>query len=288
MLSLKHIDELWVRIMNDEIIKEYELSNIVFLCKSNYGIIYKCLSNIYGDVVIKINMDKENFENSCKYYDSFKGLPLCELYSYNRMNQIQVLKYIKGEKLCDIDDFEKRIKLGYNYLKKWEQNLKIIDDNKLSFETKTYEMLAYLKSSELSEKARNLLVDFDDVARNFFNKYNNSYLLHGDLHHDNMLYDGQQIIAIDLSPLKASFSIEVAKFIENELFQNVDEIDEKLNYILNIFNFDIISKEELLEGLFVDSCFRTFDSYVEGREDANLEQGIDMNQRILKYVQRRR
>ena len=288
MLNLKYIDELWVIIMNDEIIEEYELSNIVLLCKSNYGIIYKCLSNIYGDVVIKINMDRKNFENSCKYYNSFKGLPLCDLYAYNHMNQVQFLKYINGKTLFDIDDFEKRVKLCYNYLKNWEHNLKIVDDNELSFETKTYDMLAHLKSSELSEKARNLLVDFDEAARNFFNKYNNCYLLHGDLHHDNMLYDGQQIIAIDLSPLKASFSIEIAKFIENELFQNVDEIDEKLNYILNIFNFDIITKEELLEGLFVDSCFRTFDSYLEGREDADLEHGINMNQRILKYIQKRR
>ena len=148
-------------------------------------------------------------------------------------------------------------------------------------------MIDSLKNMSLSSKVIKLVTEFEKRAKHFFKTYNNSYLLHGDLHHYNMLYDGKTVTAIDLSPRQASFAIEIAKFIENELFNNIDNIFQTLNTFLLIYKFEIISCDELLEGLFIDSCYRTFDTFIENKCVSELEKGIYMNYEILKFMESR-
>ena len=93
--------------------------------------------------------------------------------------------------------------------------------------------------------------------------------------------------ATDLIDRQASFAIEIAKFIENELFNNIGNIFQILNAFLLIYKFEIISCDELLEGLFIDSCYRTFDTFIENKDVSELEKGIYMNYEILKFMESR-
>lgn len=274
--------------MNKQIINEYKLKNIELECKSNYGIIYKAISREYGKVIVKINLDKKNYYDSCTYYNFFRNMSLCKMYENNNKYSVQVLEYIAGNNLFTISDFMKRINLGYNYFYTWSKQLRMINNtNDISFENKVYTIIYRLKHMILPEEAIELVKKFENKSNHFFQNYNNLYLLHGDLHQYNMLYDGEKITAIDLSPQQASFSIEIAKFIENELFRNINNIFQILNTFLLVFKFDVINDDELLEGLFIDSCYRTFDSFIENENKSEFEKGLFMNNQILKYIERR-
>ena len=55
-----------------QILKDYNLKNITLKCKSNYGIIYEAISEDYNKLIVKVNFDKKNYHDSCKYYTYFK------------------------------------------------------------------------------------------------------------------------------------------------------------------------------------------------------------------------
>lgn len=274
--------------MDKQILKDYNLKNITLKCKSNYGIIYEAISEDYNKLIVKINFDKKNYHDSCKYYTYFKNMKLCKMYENDDKNNIQLLEYINGDNLFCISDFNKRIKIGYDYFYNWSTKIITINnDNDISFENQVNVMIDNLKNMSLSSKVIKLVTEFEKKAKHFFQTYNNSYLLHGDLHHYNMLYDGKTVTAIDLSPRQASFAIEIAKFIENELYNNIGNIFQILNTFLLIYKFEIISCDELLEGLFIDSCYRTFDTFIENKDVSELEKGIYMNYEILKFMESR-
>lgn len=274
--------------MNEKIINKYQLKNVELFCRSNYGIIYKAISEKYCNVIIKENHDNKNYFDSCKYYNKFYNMPLCKMYDRDDKFHIQILEFIKGNHLFDeVIDFNERINIGYNYFRNCKKHLVEIDDEEISFEKAVNNMIENLKTLTLPDNNSRLIKEFELKSNHFFKTYNNSYLIHGDLHHDNMLYCNGKIVAIDLSPRQASFAIEVAKFIENELFNQIEKTSQILDNILSLYKFHSIEEDELLEGLFIDSCYRTFDSFLEEREDANFEKGINMNEQILKYLERR-
>ena len=273
--------------MNKLFLKKYKIKDFNLFCKSNYGVLYKATSEIYGPVIIKANKDSENYKNSCKYYNMFNNLPLCKMYAHYDKEQIQVLEFINGNKLFDIKEFNLRLRISYNYLKKWSNNLNQVEDETMLFEHKVSHIIKRINEIDLEDNIIELIDSFESMSKHFFENYNNLYLIHGDLHHDNMIYDGNDITAIDLSPEIASFAIEVAKFIENELFMDVDNINRILDKILEVFKFDIINEKELLEGLFIDSCYRTFDSLFENGKNNDFEKGIYMNKCILNYIKSR-
>lgn len=275
--------------MNSQKIEKYDLKNVELVFKSNYGIIYKGVSKKYGKIIIKKNLDKKNYYDSCKYYSAFKEMCLCKMYAINNDYNVQMFEYIAGRNLFTIPNFMERIKMGYNYFYDWSKHLKTLNNgDDISFKKMVYTMIKHLKKMTLSEDALKLMRKFETKANHFFKTYNNLYLLHGDLQHYNMLYDGKKVIAIDLSPLQASFAIEIAKFIENELFNNLNEIFQMLNAFLLVFKFEIINDDELLEGLFIDSCYRTFDSFIESGNQVEFEKGVLMNDQILEYIERRK
>ena len=150
--------------------------------------------------------------------------------------------------------------------------------------------IVFIANLFVAKKAcsENLLFNFKNHFKNFNSKYNKLYLIHGDLHYNNLIYTGNNLIAIDPSPKIASFAIEVAKFIENELYININLIEKKLDFIVKIFRFNIISEEELLEGLFIDSCRRTFDSYLKGDDEQTFIRGIKVNNKIFNYLEGRK
>lgn len=273
--------------MNNNLLEKYKITKIGLLCKSNYGLIYKAISDIYGLIIIKINKDSNNYNYSCKYYNQFDNLSLCKMYAHEDDKKLQILEFVKGNNLFSVSDFNSRIKLGYNYLHNWSNNVKHTDDEEISFEHKVINIINELDRMNLSNKATNVKKAFLSIAKDFFKKYDNTYLIHGDLHHYNLIYDGSNVVAIDLSPQVASFAIEVAKFIENELFINIENLDETLDSVLNLFKFDIISEKELLEGLFIDSCYRTFDSLIESGETLDFNKGLYMNEKIYEYIKKR-
>lgn len=258
------------------------------LYKSHNSIIYKCVTDKCEEIVIKKFLDKKYFDTSIIFYNNFPKLPLCHLYDVDNKNEIQILEYVEGVTISRIKDYKKRLKVGFEFLNSWSFCVKTMEIEELMYSKIVDNMLNECSKITLFFEAKILLNNFKKYFENFNSKYNTSYLIHGDLHYDNLIYNGKNLIAIDPSPKIASFAIEVAKLIENELFIDVNLIEEKLNQVIKIFKFDIIGEEELLEGLFIDSCRRTFDSYLRGDDEQTFIKGIKVNNEILNFLERRK
>jgi hypothetical protein len=272
--------------MNDEIVKQYQLKEIIKICIANHGILYKAISLKYGSVVVKINTDVENYFNSCRYYPLFKNLPICKLYANNDKYHIQILEYISGKNLFSIENVKERIELSFNFFKKWSENLLHIKDYTIWYQNKVCNMIQIINKICLTGDLNYLFKRFVVASKHFFAIYDNSFLLHGDLHQFNMLYD-RNIISVDLTPKIASFAIEIAKFIENELFAQQYKVGYLLDLFVKYYRFKIIDTDEILEGLFIDSCYRTFESFMENGNRNDLLKGTLINANILNYIEGR-
>ena len=99
------------------------------------------------------------------------------------------------------------------------------------------------------------------------------YVLHGDLHHNNILYDGVQAIAIDPKGIVAELEFEVIRFIMNpkpELLEQENAlaiITHRIERFSEIFGFDM---QRLWQWFFVCSvqgaCWAQEDGNVESVE----------------------
>lgn len=270
------------------LMNKFQIQKIDLLHASQNSIVYECLSNKYGKIIIKKYLDEKYFNKSNKFFNNFANLPMCHLYYVDNKNKIQVLEYIEGVTISKIKNYKKRLILGFNFLNNWASHVKTMQENELLYSGLVVEMLNECNTLNLFPEAENLLFNFKNHFKNFNSKYNKLYLIHGDLHYNNLIYTGNNLIAIDPSPKIASFAIEVAKFIENELYININLIEKKLDFIVKIFRFNIISEEELLEGLFIDSCRRTFDSYLKGDDEQTFIRGIKVNNKIFNYLEGRK
>ena len=104
--------------MDKQILKDYNLKNITLKCKSNYGIIYEAISEDYNKLIVKVNFDKKNYHDSCKYYTYFKNMKLCKMYENDDKNNI-----FNGDshislvqKTLMTDDMYKHFRSSYNEL----------------------------------------------------------------------------------------------------------------------------------------------------------------------------
>mgnify|MGYP000953069979 CR=1 FL=1 len=110
------------------------------------------------------------------------------------------------------------------------------------------------------------------------------YLIHGDLNSRNILVqDDEKMKVIDLSPIIGCIELELVRYIEDELFSNIEKFDNIIEFIIEKNDNNIFDKNRLLKLLSVDSFYRTFDSYFIGDTTEIIGKGILLSKKIFNW-----
>jgi streptomycin 6-kinase len=264
------------KIINDSIVyfsAKWQLSNLKHLAQSSFTnnhIILAYSAHYRIDVVLKI-CPSDDITNEQKTLHYFNGNGCVKLLDYDVKYGGMLLEYIKpGTILKELfpKDEINTVEIVARVIKKlhFHQNQAV---NLHEFPTIT-SWLEFLESYKGEKVPKNLLQKAKKLSDRLLATQGKLYLLHGDLHHENILRKRNSWVAIDPKGVVGELEYEVGAFIRNpvpELLQQKnpqDIIRHRVDYFSNSFGFE---KQRLIEWAFVQSvlagCWSESDYYVK-------------------------
>jgi len=244
----------------DKYIAKFNLTNLQVHEGLSINLILFAECEELGEVVLKIGLPvfDELIYRETKALEQFDGKSACKCYYNNLDDGIRILeRLIPGKTLHKVEDREERIKAFCDVA----LNL----DVKLTYDIKLPSYREILDRSikqsyeepERFKSLKELITAANSLYKEIENENLPKYLLHADLHHNNILTSGNERKAIDPHGFLGEKVLETARFIENEIEKqkmNKDNVLEVVNLMANYFNEDKIL---ICKALFIDYVLST-------------------------------
>lgn len=240
----------------DSCMKKWQLSDVTPLVPSaganNY--VARAYSELYkADVVLKILLADTNEPEALKL---FNGNSCVQLLDYELTIKSLLLEYITPgitlKTLFPAQD-DKAIEITAELIRTLP--IKVLHEQAKEFKT-VNQWLDLLFTFQNKKISQHLLQKAQQLTEQLLSSKSELYLLHGDLHHENILQSGDAWIAIDPKGVVGPLEYEVGRFIMNpipDLLQqpNAKEIiKNRIEKFSEILGFD---KQVLLEWAFVQA-----------------------------------
>lgn len=239
----------------DKYVTKFHLTNLHVHKDLSINLILYAECEKFGKIVLKIGppVFDELIYREATALEKFNGQGACKCYYSNLKDGIRILeRLIPGETLNNVADRKERIKafcdvalsldIKMQYYKQLPSYRKILDRS-------------ISKSEEQPEKFKPLK-ELIIIANNLYNEIEEKhlpiYLLHADLHHDNILTSGNERKAIDPHGFLGEKVLETARFMEKEIEKQViskENILEVINLMAKYFNNNKIL---ICKVLFID------------------------------------
>jgi aminoglycoside phosphotransferase (APT) family kinase protein len=207
------------------------------------------------DIVIKIG-PKKVIDSEIAALDYFQGDACVKLFQFDQKFSLNysalMLEYIQlGNNLKDLffqDREDESIEIFANVVKKLHKN----SDQEMyeSFEAVAQRVQFLHTFQPRSQELLKILPQVQQVADQLVSTQDAQFLLHGDLHHENIIQKGTDWLMIDPQGVVGEIAYEIGAFIRNPIFglleqKNIEALlwyrFEKLSQLLNIGQQRIIN-----------------------------------------------
>lgn len=235
---------------------KWELEELQFLPYFSVNCIFTGYSRRYGDIVLKIGKPSPYIFSEYQTLVDYHGHRFCKLYNGDPANGVLLLENIQpGAQLRKEKSLDKRIDVlcsiypglhievpqysNYPTYLGWVQRITAyMDTRQDSIELATYMKIAEQISLELSEQ------------------YTEKKLLHGDLHHDNILLGkGGQYRLIDPKGVIGDPIFELGRFILNEPYEEAPKPDEYVKGMIGkLYEQLNIPQDVLMKVFFIEAA----------------------------------
>ncbi len=222
-----------------EVKTENDIDNLEPVGEWTYHAIYKCVFN-GKDAIVKLGIDYNELLGEINYLENFSDGIGPIIYKSNQKPAYYIMEYIYGEDLSCLDSENEKCEIFVNIL----NNLRSADTK----EFKTF--IEY--QTDLKYKSKYISKDKIDKSLAIINKYydsSNLFLLHGDLHHYNIINKR----FIDPKGIIGNKIFELGPFLRNEL-DNIEHLSEKAKILASLTEFD---ESEIMEIAFLDFILST-------------------------------
>lgn len=253
--------------------KKFDLNNLRPVNDLSYNLVFFGESLKYGQIVLKLGLPQNEAIREISAYQLLNKAVMCDCFYSNKSDRVLLLKRLKPAKTLDS-------------LKNQKQKTAVF-----------CEIAAKIKTPELSAS----LPTYQDILQKAFRKAKNDpsylfvleevklaevyyqgikklnlarFLLHGDLHHDNILSDKDNWKAIDPHGYYGESGLEAARFMENELNRgpvNSKNIDSIVSLVALNFREN---KELLLKFWYIDQVLTTCWDKEENTSAAEIQNDI--------------
>lgn len=234
--DLKKYSQLW---------KLYEFEQIDYYSINS---IFKCVSAYHGLCVLKIGNSSDETKNEYNALKEYNGRRFCKVYEADIENGVLLIECITpGIQLRAESALDKRLDMFCDLF--CGLHIKPID----SMIYPTYmdwvcQITEYMKNCESHKDLYKKMVQAKEICCSLWEKYNNKMLLHGDLHHDNILLgEDDHYRIIDPKGVIGDVVFDIPRFILNEFDDILDDsfyrkfvhITKTLSKKLKIPEYDI-------------------------------------------------
>lgn len=271
---LNNIDQLI-----DKYIKKFNLENIKIRKQLSINILLEACSKQFGDVIIKISSPGIISLNEIKYINQLNLKKIVKCYYYNLDDRIMILEKINpGYSLSKLKNIDDRIMIFKDILTDICNNTADFIDEFPKFETKLYERVQY--NNKYDKIISNLL----EIAKDMYEQIKKcnypKFVLHNDLHHENILKSKEDWKIIDPHGVVGEKVFETSQFIKEELKLQKNDLS-KLDSIIDKMSKSINEEKELLYmALFIQNTTKLL-YYLRANYD---EKTIDYNINLCNLI----
>lgn len=195
-----------------------------FIAYYSVNCLFICRSERFGPAVLKIGNPSDEVLTEVNLLKEYHGGRFCRLFDWDIDNGVILEEYIHpGFRLREEPSLEKRLSVFSDVFK----GLHIPSCQSALYPTYqdwVNRITAYMSKREDEPELSKLMMKAKDICASLCRAYPRKLLLHGDLHHDNLvLGENQQYRIIDPKGVIGDPIFDIPRFILNE-FYGVDEI----------------------------------------------------------------
>lgn len=289
--------------------KKWLLTEVEVIYKLDNRAVFSAISAIYGDVILKLNCDTKALSSEYHMIHTINGRGCCKAYDYDPMNGLLLEeKIIPGTVLRNEADVTIRIQRfaevfhnihyqvsdnhSYDTYLDWLdractkmhkiQNETNLDPKKLTTaEIELDQRIMNTTEIELDQKKlttaeidlAQMMLTAREIGYEMFDKYPDRVLLHGDLHHDNMLLTKSGDYAmIDPKGVVGPAIFDIPRFILNERDPNLNQTGlEHIQSVIRIISESLGYPIEDINQLFFMEVVLGNSWCVEDGEEPNVQ-----------------
>ena len=269
--------------------------------ENEYKSIFTGQSKEYGPVVVKNDTNISQLKSEYHMLAKLNGNHSCKVYAFDKdKGQLIEERILPGTKLREETSLEKRLEA---FTRVFEAiHIAVVEDSDVSTaenkllrrQTETYTQ--WLKKAcdfclgrfgeeeknaedETSKLWRTRAKEAYTIARDLFEKYTDRVLLHGDLHHDNLLLraDGGYVF-VDPKGVVGPEIFDLPRFILNELDTEYTESDaEHIHKVINALCERLdYPKNDVRKLFYMETVLANI---------WNIEDGLPVNERYMQVAE---
>ncbi len=241
--------------------KQWELSELEFKPEfSTNSLIFYAVSKQYGNVILKILLP-DNFDKEIPTLILFQGENFCKLYEYSLEDKVYIMeRIVPADTLYESAPRNERIKIAGEIFKEL---------HKTDFPDRTFptyiEWLEAGKEGTKNRKDCEGLYPYLDSAERMLadicQKYSRKLLLHGDLHHENILKNEKgSYTVIDPKGVTGDPIFDLSRFILDEFRDDLtsEPKDVIIDFVQKLGDSVGIPCEILLRCLYIETVIWLF------------------------------
>ena len=231
--------------------------------------LFTCVSAEHGACVLKIGYNTKHMENEYHVFHDYRGTRFCQVYEVDLAQGVLLLeRIIPGIQLRDEPDLDQRLELFYDVF----DGLHVKPADKTIYPTYmgwVSRITKYMRGRNDYEILTSKMIQAEHICCELWRKYPDEFLLHGDLHHDNILLDEDNCSRIiDPKGVIGDRAFDIPRFIVNEFGDTFDyDFDVKFRHIVRFFSDKLdVPEQDILRLVYVEICMGECWHVEDGRE----------------------
>jgi streptomycin 6-kinase len=216
----------------------------------SYNFVAPAIRNNGEEVVLKVVLSRKEFLAELETIKLMKGKVMVELLEYDVDSRIMILERLSpGITLAEIDSEEEAVWIAAQIMKRlWIAAPEGTDIQTVTDRENSLKRIIENNPDGFKQISKETLQKALLIFKQLNSQISNPYLLHGDLHHYNILKNGDSWVAIDPKGLIGDREYDVIQYLLNKLPEtNVkDTIEKRIDIFVKELNLD--KKRLLLRG----------------------------------------
>ncbi len=195
---------------------KWKLKDITCLYEKESRAVYGASAAEWGNVIVKISEDKKELKSGFDMLKALDGTGCCRAYEFDSGDGIMVIERISpGSPLREEQNPEKRVEAFYSVFQTIHTSGADCEGHETYMDW-LERAEQFCKDNHMGEEISRKMHRACQIGKEMFAKYPERVLLHGDLHHDNILLGSDGYCMIDPKGIIGPEIFDIPRFLLNE------------------------------------------------------------------------
>lgn len=249
-------------------VDNWKLKDAACLYEGETRAVYSANTEAWGDVIVKISDDVKELKSGYDMLKALDGAGCCKAYEFDAALGAAVIERISpGSLLREEQSPEKRVEAFCGVFQKIHTSGAGCEEHDTYIDW-LERAEQFCKNSHAAEAVSEKMHRACQIGKEMFAKYPERVLLHGDLHHDNILLGGDGYRAIDPKGVVGPKIFDIPRFLLNEFsYASEEKVKAHMRTMLGLMAEKTgYSAEDLEKLLFMEGMLDAVWCMEDGQE----------------------